>query len=435
MFVPRGVSMIDPLASNAPDAHRTPTWISLDKDAAVDIRKVRVVVGANSAVLENVNVSIRRGRISAVGRDSSADVPEGIEVIDGAGSTLIPGLIDAHVHLTGDIDDHPVARYNNREMRLLRAVADLSLPMRAGFTSLRDCGLGSVATELRAAQKEGLILAPRIATTFRALSETGGPTDWRPLPLETAASDETRGVQADGPWDFVRAVRRNFREGATFTKVFVTRSNLAMPGMWPPREILSEEELRAVVRETHALGAICAAHCTGDEGVSRALDAGVDTVEHGVVSPHSGVLERMAAQGTILVPTLTVFRAAAEAATAPPATADVAKELVDAQFAMVARASELGVRIALGSDTGSGVPFSGMRELALLVEAGLSPVEALEAATSVAAGACGWGDQIGTVEVGKVADLVLVDGKPDVDISVLVDPTRIRAVLQSAEVF
>lgn len=413
--------------------------VRLLNDEAVVIRNVRLIDGTGGDVVERAHVSVEAGRIATIETGARAERARGsASTIDGDGLTLMPGLIDAHVHLTGQRSSSPFERYlGDQSVALFRAAADARQMLEAGFTSARDCALGSFGPQLRKGISARVIQGPRLGVAHQTISQTGGACDLHALPYDWMKSEEPRGVQADGPWEFVHAVRRNFREGATFTKIMLTRGNLTGPSMWPPREDTTTEELEAAVRTTHALGGLCAAHCIGEEGVGRAVAAGVDTIEHGqMLEPGSSATEHiyaeMAAFGTVLVPTLSIFWWMSQQPGVDSWVSEKATEAFDGQLRSVAQARDAGVTIAAGTDTGSrfGVGENAL-ELELLVRAGLSPMEAIVAGTRHGAKAMGLSDIVGRVAEGWLADLVLVDGAPDVDVSVLRKPGAIAGVLLS----
>ncbi|TAM61269.1 MAG: amidohydrolase family protein [Chloroflexota bacterium] len=402
----------------------------------VVIQGVRLIDGTGRPPATNMRVVVEGGRFAAVSGDEGPVPPDAI-LIGGHGLTMLPGLIDAHVHLTGQRGEGPYDRYfrDPRAVRLFRAADDAREAMAMGYTTVRDCGLSSFGLELRQAIEHGVLYGPRIAASHHALSATGGSCDWPDLPHDFVRDSRLRGHIVDTPDEAIRAVRSNFREGATFTKVFVTTGNLATEQAWPPREVMSDAELDAIVTSTHAQNALCAAHCIGAAGVQRAVVAGVDTIEHGVVADRWECLDLMAERATILIPTLSIFYhlAGLTGEVSPrEAVTERAKRIFDGQLKMIPRALQAGVPLAAGTDTGSRFGRGkNSLELELLCSAGVSPLQAIVAATSSAAAACGWADQVGSIEVGKLADFVLIDGDPLADIRVLQDPARIQSVFKA----
>jgi imidazolonepropionase-like amidohydrolase len=400
----------------------------------IELQGVTLLDGSGHAPRQGATVRIERGLIALVS-DGPADERPDATVINGTGLFAMPGFIDAHVHLTGQRDTDPYRRYlaTPSEVLLINALTDAIAILGAGFTSVRDCGLGSPALALRRLVESGVIVGPTLAIAHRSLSELGGACDWHYLPLDMVEGLQPRGVMASGPEQFVAEVRRNFREGATFTKLMVTGGNLDLPRSFPPRTSIRPEEIRATAETTHSLGGICAAHCIGSVGVRAAVEAGVDTIEHGVVTDDWAVLDLMAERGTILVPTLSIFHLMATEGRASGMSewaVDQARAMLERQFDMVRRARDAGVRIAAGSDTGS--RFGAGRnaiELVLLAASGLTPAEVIVAATETSAAALGWSEMVGTITPGKRADIVLVDQDPLSGFNFLVEPDAIKLII------
>jgi imidazolonepropionase-like amidohydrolase len=362
-----------------------------------------------------LTIRIDDGFIRSVDRSDPAPSP-GERLVDVGGRFVTPGFIDAHVHLTGVRNYDPYHRYlaESRDVRLVMAMRDMDIAFRAGFTGMRDLGVGGLGGALRDIVESGAVIGPRLASPHEAISHTGGPCDWPFLPEDVVALIQPRGQIVDGVDACRSAVRANFRNGATLTKIMVTSGNLAIPQLRRPREIWTDEELQALVEEGHKHGGPVAAHCMGSNGVRRAVLAGADTIEHGGIEDGWDVLDIMAERQTILVPTLAFYFWAGEGlGSLGPAAVEAARIKLDKQLEMVRRAHEAGVPIALGTDTGSrfGVGENAL-EMALLVEAGLSTSAAIAAATRVAARALGWDDWLGTVEAGKIADLLVFDANP-----------------------
>lgn len=376
-----------------------------------------VVDGSSSGPRDGLTIKIEGGLIRSVDQgDPTERHGSAVRAIDVEGRFVTPGFIDAHVHLTGVRNYDPYHRYleASRDVRLIMAMQDMDAAFRAGFTGMRDLGVGGLGGALREIVGSGAVIGPRIASPHEAISHTGGPCDWPFLPSEVVSLLEPRGQIVDGVDACRRAVRSNFRNGATLTKIMVTSGNLAIPQLRQPREIWTDEELLALVDEGHKHGGLVAAHCMGSAGVRRAVLAGADTIEHGGIEDGWDVLELMAERQAILVPTLAFYYWASEGlGSLGPAAVDAARAKLERQLEMVRRAHRAGVPIALGTDTGSrfGVGQNAL-EMALLVESGLSPATAIAAATRVAARALGWDQSLGSVEAGKLADLLVFEANP-----------------------
>jgi imidazolonepropionase-like amidohydrolase len=369
----------------------------------------RVVDGTGSSARANVTVVVRNGLITTVGE---SDPPADCHVIDLAGRTLLPGLIDAHAHVSslGNVPDEL------RAYGLVKAMSDL---LEAGITTVRDLGAYCDSLwRLRDAALLGLCRAPRLVLCGQVISAT------------CAGAKSFPGMyrEANGVAEIRRAVREQASAGADVIKVMSTGA-LTVPGedIGPPQ--LRREEMVALVEEAHRLGLPVAAHAEGADGIRFSVEAGADTIEHGEeghLVPDA--LATMAERGTILVPTLSVFDYVAESDAYPGWMRDRARRLGESARLTIQAARKEGVAIAMGADA----PPQGAnaQELVRLTDAGLTGLEALTAATGISARACGVDGLVGTVEPGKKADLVVVDGDPLSDLAILSAPRRLWLVLQ-----
>jgi imidazolonepropionase-like amidohydrolase len=414
--------------------HRFPALLAAPPAASTPLHLVnaRVFDGTGAAPRLGASVTIEAGRITRVGASGDA-VPEGARVVDVDGRTVLPGLIDAHVHLAGAEPQRaegaePILAGTPPHFLQSR----LRDYLRSGVTTLRDVGSqGLQPQEARQAMRYGAFRGPRLLTCAKIISATapGGRfygTMYR---------------EADGVDDVRRAVREQIRMGADFIKVMTTgaRSNeLEDPG---PTQF-TDAEFDALVDEAHRLGFRVAAHAEGLDGTQAAIDRGMDTIEHGMyLNQRPDLLERMAANGQTLVPTLSGYYWMAGFAgdVVAPEAADPHSELTAplAELALynlaqggasMRAAAAAGVEIALGTDGGETAV-----ELLRMVHHGLDVRAALVAATGAAARALGIADQVGTVEPGRLADLVVVDGDPLAEPELLADRRRIWLVLQLGE--
>jgi imidazolonepropionase-like amidohydrolase len=389
----------------------------------------RLFDGTGAAVREGAAVLVEDGIIRHVG-DASQPCPDGARRLDVGQRTLMPGLIDAHTHAAGRIPQ--VLRGAEAVLPGTRAhflQAELRDYLRHGVTTIRVTGSqGLTPQEARQAMRYGAFRGPRLLTCGKIISATA--------PGGRFYGDMYR--EADGPDDVRRAVREQIRAGADFIKVMATgaRSN----EMEDPDPLqLTEAELAAVTDEAHRLGFRVSAHAEGLDGCAAAIRHGADTIEHGMyLHQRPDLLEAMAAAGQVLVPTLSgyywmaglgdaVDPADAEpVAEMPPMLIDLAHHNLDEGAASMRAARQAGVKIALGSDKSLETGL----EIERMVHHGLTAAEALTAATGTAAEALGLDQHIGTVETGKLADLVIVDGDPVREPRLLADPGRIWLVLQ-----
>lgn len=387
------------------------------------LTNARLFDGTGSTVRDGVSVTVTDGLIAAIS-DGSPRTPEHANVIDLGGRFLMPGLIDCHTHLT----IHAEPEQGEGEEALRPAVvghlvgARLREALRMGITTIREVGaFGDTMFEVRQAIRYGAFRAPRLLISGRLVGATsvqGGHF-----------SEMYR--EADGPEEMRKAAREQIRRGADFVKIMTTGArSVEMENPGPAQ--MTREEVAAVVDEVHRLGYRVAAHCEGLEGTRLAIEEGVDTIEHGFyLHREPALLEQLAARRGVLVPTLTFLHDVAEHK-ADQWTAHLVERgvyNVEEAHRTLAAALEAGVPIAMGWD---GEPERmAASELGLMVEAGMTPADALVTATATAAYALGLDDLIGTVEVGKLADLLVVDADATKDVGVLVEEENIYLVLQS----
>ena len=385
---------------------------------------------ADSAVLVNDS-----GRIASVGQRGQVPVPPGTEEIGAEGMTLLPGLIDCHDHLASFTYDM-MSRWGYAEpqsLRHIRIARVMEETLLTGYTTIRDCGWLDVG--FKQAVEEGLIAGPRLMVATSPISPTHGMADRCSLSghHQPRSSDPNLpwGI-ADGP-DQVRAVVREIvRVGADFIKVFQTGWGRPYHGS---RDVAyGRDELQALVTEARAMGKKVASHAVGGPGLRMSIEAGVDSIEHGsYLAEDPELLRMMADKGIFLVPTFTVFLFHAERGT--PTAQLEAKDFHNIHVESVQRAMEAGVKVVAGTDAGGWVHGNNAQELQCLVESGLTPMQALVAATGWAAECLGLEKDIGTIQEGKAADLVVVDGDPLRDITALQDKARIRLVMRDGKVF
>jgi len=360
-------------------------------------------------------------------------------VIDASGKTVMPGLMDMHVHLCYWGKERDQIRYEldtPPTLMALKAARAAQQTLEAGFTTVRDAGaFNDCVISLKKGVDLGIVPGPRIMAAGLWITQTGGPcdTDWPlHLPMEIFLK-----VVADGVDGVRKAVRERFRAGSDFIKIFAT-GDVYSKGAGPEVRRYTIEEIRAIVDEAHAVRKKVAAHAEGVEGIKNAIRGGVDTIEHGIYLDDEAC-QMMKENNVILVPTLVILRnivtEGIEAGTLPEAVRK-GKEAVEAHFASFRRAHEAGVKIAMGTDAFMGICRQGenARELEVMVEAGLTPMEAIVASTKTGAEALGLEDQIGTIEVGKLADIIIVDGDPLQDIRILQDLKKIRMVMKGGDI-
>ncbi len=391
----------------------------------------RLIDGTGAPVREHSVVEVEDDRIGSIEDVGDRRPPSG--ALELGGRSVLPGLIDAHVHVVSDTERSPgfgpppvlhgeLPRPDALRWFTLARAGEAWLG--AGITTIRDVGSpDDEAITLREAIRLGLADGPRIVSCGRIVSATspGGRVFG------------TMYREADGPWGMRQAVREQLRRGADYIKVMATGARSVADEDPEPAQ-MTAEEIGAVVDEAHRMGVRVAAHAEGLAGARLAIDAGVDTIEHGLsLHRDPAALDRMAASGIILVPTLSTFHDLAErfADGFVPRLVDQARRQLDEARATVRAALDAGVGIAMGYD--SGPPGENARELVRLAEAGLGAAGAVVAATTGSAGAIGLADR-GRVEVGAWADLIVVDGDPLDDPAVLVGPGRIAVVIQDGRI-
>ncbi|HEU5420304.1 MAG TPA: amidohydrolase family protein [Streptosporangiaceae bacterium] len=416
-------------------AHRFPALIAAPPAAPgrLWLTGARLFDGTGGPVREHAAVLIEDGIIRRTG-SASEPCPEGARQLDAGQRVVLPGLIDAHLHTSGEV---PAVMKGAEEIlpgtRAHFLQAELRDYLRRGVTTIRITGSqGITPQEARQAMRYGAFRGPRLLTCGRIISATA--------PGGRFYGDMYR--EADGPDDMRRAVREQIRDGADFIKVMTTgaRSNELED---PDPLQLTEPELAAVTDEAGRLGYRVSAHAEGLDGCAAAIRHGVHTIEHGMyLHRRPDLLAQMAAAGQVLVPTLSGYywmaglphdaldpAAAAAAPLLPPGLTELARRNLAEGAASMRAARDAGVRIALGSDT---TEATGL-EIARMVRHGLTPAEALAAATGTAAEALGLAEHVGTIEPGRLADLIIVDGDPVAEPGLLADPGRIWLVLQLGE--
>ncbi|MDX1447862.1 MAG: amidohydrolase family protein [Acidimicrobiia bacterium] len=381
--------------------------------------------GTEAPVLPEATVVVRAGRIEAIGRQGDG-VPDDATVIDGSGCTLMPGLVEAHSHITMieylDRFPHPVhgAEPLYEAVRGYFLADNLQRAMRMGVTTIRDVGAyGDVLLEARQAMRYGAFGGPRILTCGRIVSATAPGGRFFPGMYR----------EADGPDDMRRAVREQIRRGADFVKIMSTGArSVEMEDPHPSQVTMAEME--AFVDEAHRLGFRAAAHAEGLGGTEAAILAGCDTIEHGFyLNQRPDLLEHMAEHDQTLVPTLGFLHHVAESGEWTDLLETQGEYNVEQAHLTLEAALAAGVRIAMGADAGDGEKIHA--EIGWMVHHGMSHRAALVAGTSAAAEALGIADEVGTVESGKLADLVLVDGDPLADPALLGDRSAIKLVLRN----
>ena len=376
-------------------------------------------------------IVIEDDKIVSVGPAASAAAAAGTATIDLSHATVLPGLIDAHTHLTFNPGGtgYPGLGISNPREALIGA-KNARLTLEAGFTTVRNVaarGYSDIA--LRDGINAGDVPGPRIMASGPALGITGGHCDNNLLPYEYHASLE--GV-ADGVEAVQHRVREVIKYGADVIKICAT-GGVMSKGDDPNTPQFTLEEMKAIVAEAHRLGRKVAAHAHGAQGVIWASEAGVDSVEHGHLM-NDAAIATLKKNGTYLVPTLYLmdwFRENAAKANVPEFSLRKMEMVTQVGQANVKKAMAAGVKIALGTDAAVYPHGLNARELGVYVRMGMTPLQAIQSATVSDADLLGWSDKIGTLEAGKFADIIAVDGDPLKDVSIL---EHVKFVMKGGEV-
>ncbi|HHW26006.1 MAG TPA: amidohydrolase family protein [Firmicutes bacterium] len=401
------------------------------------IKNARLFDGSGREPYGPVHVIIEDDRILTVGPAQEVAVPENAQVIDAEGKWLMPGMIDAHIHITGSGDPNVLkAKKELVPHAAIRAGLNAKATLEAGFTAIRDAGAGFlVDVALKQAVNEGLIPGPRMRVACHGLSITGGHGDTRNgWPPEV----EFKGrCVVDSPDEARKAAREQLRDGADHIKLHAT-GGVMSEGDVPTARGLTLEEMRAAIEEAHNVGKKTMAHAQGATGIKNAVLAGISSIEHGFYLTDE-IIELMLKKDVFLVPTLAAVHHIVEHGLEggiPEYGVRKAKEAQAAHLASFKKAYEAGVKIAMGTDSATPFNYHGKNaiELELMVKAGMKPIDALVACTKMGAELLDWGDCLGQVKPGFWADLILVDGDPLADIKVLQDLSRIKMVMKAGKV-
>ncbi|MGZ5003086.1 MAG: amidohydrolase family protein [Chthoniobacterales bacterium] len=405
-------------------------------DNIIALKAARMFDGKSNALVQNGVVIVQGGKIVEAG--ANVAIPQGAEVIDLGDATLSPGFIDSHTHLTSDYSK----AYNERRLKDLETEFSLtayqSIPraektLMAGFTTVRDVGSKAfLDVALRDAIAQGLVRGPHMLCATKGIGATGGHFDdsngYRDN-LFGHQEDYSDGI-ADGPEAIRKAVRYEIRNGADVIKAAVSGGVLSMKDEVDVPQF-SPEEIAMLVNESHRLRKKVAVHCHGDTAARDAINAGVDSIEHGSFMKKE-TLQLMKTKGTWLVPTLLASEyIMGKIAAYPPAIQDKAKAATAARSEMFRNAVQLGVKIAFGTDAGVYPHGENAKEFKLMTDLGMQPIDALRAATSSAADLLGIAQTTGTIEKGKVADIVALPGDPTSDITAT---ERVTFVMKDGQV-
>jgi imidazolonepropionase-like amidohydrolase len=391
------------------------------KEKTIILKAARLFDGRSEALNKDGLVIVCGSKIAAVG--SGAKIPENAEVIDLGDATLSPGFIDAHTHLTGEYHDDWNQAFVDRFRRELaeqaiRASVNAKKVVEAGFTTVRDVGSHDLLdVGLRNAIAKGIVPGPRMLVAIHGIGATGGHADRTGLRHDLLLKElgPMEGI-AHGPDGFREAVRQQVKQGADVIKFCASGGVLSLADEVDTPQ-LTPEEMAALIDEAHRLRKKVAAHCHGDRAAREAIEAGVDSIEHGSFLSEE-TLSLMKSKGTYLVPTLLAGEwTGGRADKFPPEIAAKAKAAIAARSEMFRNALRLGVKIGFGTDSAVSPHGINAKEFALMTSLGMAPIDALRSATSVDAELLGISSKVGTLEPGKLADIIALPGDPTTDIT------------------
>jgi imidazolonepropionase-like amidohydrolase len=395
-----------------------------------------VIDGKDGEVRDGLSVVIDGETITGVAAASA--VPSDATVIDVTGLTIMPGVIDTHTHFAAWAQ-WLISRQQDRLMYMAaRTISGLGRTLARGVTTARD--MGGLDAGFVQAVEDGLIAGPRLRTAVVILHPTNGLNDNIPG-LGGLVSPQGQMLQlpgfpdphCDGPIEARKKVRETLRAGADLIKIAATSATVGRVADWTVPSFTADE-IEAIVGEAHGAGVPVHSHAMGPVGAARSVAAGVDSIEHGSLIDDR-TIEAMASNGTWLVPMFWILKFHAEHDPTPEAR-DSAKKLLETTTDTFQRARAAGVRIAMASDAGPELDTDGSAsfvEMGYMVDAGMTPGEAIVAATSSAAECMRMDDQVGTLEAGKYADLLVLSGNPLGDIGILADGARLEMVIKSGE--
>jgi imidazolonepropionase-like amidohydrolase len=396
-------------------------------DEPIALKAARMFDGKSKALVQNAVVIVQGDKIVDAG--SNLPIPSGAQIIDLGDATLSPGFMDAHTHLTLDLSgDYNLRRLKEIDLNVseqaIIATTHARATVEAGFTTVRDLGsrfVGSrefVDVALRNSINKGVIVGPRMLVATKGIGATGGhfdPTSGFRDFLFGREPDYTDGI-ADGPDEIRKAVRFEVKNGADVIKAAVSGGVLSLADEVDTPQ-LTPAEMAALVDESHRLRKKVAVHCHGDQAAHAAIEAGVDSIEHGsFMKPET--LTMMKRKGAFLTPTLMATEwIMSKIDNYPPALQAKAKAAAAARSDMFRNAVKIGVKISFGTDAAVFPHGQNAKEFKVMVDLGMTPIDALKCATANDAELLGIGQKVGTLEKGKLADVIAMPGDPTSDVT------------------
>jgi imidazolonepropionase-like amidohydrolase len=405
-------------------------WTSLAgaaDQATIVLKAARMFDGKSKVLVPNGVVIVQGNKIVDVGSNLAA--PNDAQVIDFGDATICPGFMDGHTHLTMDFSgDYNTRRLHELDLNVseqaIKATTYARATVEAGFTTVRDLGSRVVASRefvdiaLRNSINKGVIVGPRMLVATKGIGATGGhfdPTSGFRDFLFGREPDYTDGI-ADGPEEIRKAVRFEVKNGADVIKAAVSGGVLSLADEVDTPQ-LTPVEIAALVDESHRLRKKVAVHCHGDQAARDAIAAGVDSIEHGSFMK-SDTLAQMKSKGTYLTPTLMASEwIMGKLGNYPSALQEKAKAAYNARTEMFRNAVKIGIKISFGTDAAVFPHGQNAKEFKLMTDLGMSPIEALRSATATTADLFGIAQKVGTLEKGKLADIIAMPGDPTADIT------------------
>ena len=395
----------------------------------------KLIDGIGNNAQSEVTVIVDGNKITDV-KKGYIQAPSGASIIDLKNQTVMPGLMDSHVHLSGETSKNRYVEgfVLNPEDFAFRSVGYANRTLLSGFTTVRDLG-GTIAVSLRNAINSGYIKGPRIIAAGKSIATTGGHADpSNGVNRELMGDPASKEGVVNSPDEARKAVRQRYKEGSDLIKITATGGVLSNAKDGAGAHF-TEDEIRAVVQTAKDYGFKIAAHAHGAEGMKRAIRAGVNSIEHGTFMDDE-TIELLKKNGTYYVPTITAGKSVADSAKIPgyypPLVVPKAIETGPKIQGTFAKAYKAGVKIAFGTDAGVFMHGKNYMEFQYMVEAGMPPMAAIQSATIIAADLLGVKDKLGSIEKGKLADIIAVDGDPLNNIGAM---KNVSFVMKEGEVY
>ncbi len=399
------------------------------------VLKGRVIDGTGNDPIENGVVVLEENKIKLVCKENEYSIPEGAEVIELVDCTIMPGFIEQHTHIGVGTANSLMMYTQSIYDKTCQAISDMQKLIDAGFTTIRETG--GFANHLSESIQKGLILGTRICASGKVISQTGGHTDFYQKFPVSFASTANFSIIADGISAVREAVRMQFREGAQFIKTCTT-GGVTSQGDQNTHSQYSMSEIMVMVEEAEMHGSYVAAHAQGTQGIKNALKAGVKSIEHGTFMDEECV-ELMVKNGAWLVPTFSIPHTYVQNIDRMPSwVVQKIQSSYEAHYKSFEMCYKAGIKIGFGADFLGDpdiCPYgkNGM-EFERLVFAGMSPMEAIVAATKTGSEIIMRQDELGTLEVGKLADVTIAKGNPLEDITILTNPENIKMVIVDGKI-